>query len=163
MSFLSNFIEATKAPIVKPVEWPAGIADDHPIRKAGLCVRYWPLMVHEHIQSKIKEQKLLPLDDQTWGNDLFYYVIVATISDKSGNLLFVEDWPKLWKDRLLLDSGGDLAKDDNGELIIPPPDYMLLGEQLKKDFNTSQGNAILNVLWDEAMKYNTYFPDNSKN
>lgn len=52
---------------------------------------------------------------------------------------------------------------DDGTYQIPAPDYHIVGEWLKKQYESAQGTAIMTPLWDTALKYNGWGPSEAKN
>lgn len=166
--FLIAFSAAASKPIVKPVLWPESIPADHPIRSLSLCVRFWPVTVAATVLPKIQAK------DADWFDSLYWYIIAATVCNTDGDPSFVGAWPKIWTDLVTkgnTDAGASTAGaaeyigslDENNNLVIPPPDYRLIGDWLKETYSTPQGRTIMDPLWDQAMKYNGWGPVEGKN
>lgn len=177
--FMAAFQQAASVPVTKPVVWPEGISVDHPVRALGLTTRYWPLPVSLHLQALADEGA------KGWIGRTFWYVIAATICKKDGTSAFCDNWTEIWQQHCTdtlaeydkqsitaFESGlvsnlpprpVFLQADDNSYSPPASPDYYIVGEWLKKKFDTPQGEALMQPMWSSAMDYNGWRADDSKN
>ena len=188
MSFVAQFLSATEAPIVKNVIWPKTLAHDHPLRKLSLFVRFWPAAVqavitdavtsdkknwveptfHYIIAATICDEKGVPVFNEIWPQiwkdhveavDRTIAINVAQ-NRKDFEAASSSTLPPL-KGLPVPDPVGQY--DERKQLVIPPPDYHLIGAWLKAKYDSRQGQEILGTLWDAAMDYNGFKAESSKN
>lgn len=164
MDFASIFASAAATPIVKAVAWPSAIAEGHPIRSTGLCVRFWPIAVASYITPRIQSKS------KTWFDEIYWYVIASTICNSAGEPIFSSKWPEIWTKHVELPAFlSDLPPinqpvyDEQNNLVIPPPNYEIIGNWLKAQYDNPQGLTIMQPLWDQAMAYNGWGPSEGKN
>lgn len=178
VDFLKAFSTAAAAPVLKSIDWPDSLQADHPVRSLGLMVRYWPVAVASFFSAEAAKQ------EPSWLNNSFWYLIAASVCTKDGELAFTRNWETIWLDHVKASMTsydeaflnaplGDQVTmmgdrpvwpiNDDGTYQIPAPDYHIIGEWLKKQYESAQGMAIMTPLWDTALKYNGWGPSEAKN
>lgn len=161
LELLTNFASAASVPIVKPIVWPDTIPVDHPVRQLSLCVRFWSVAVAAHLTEIISK------GEKGWVEKIFWHVICATTCNQSGEPIFTAHWPEVWQKHLLLPVEHRQAYvpvySDTGHLVPPPPDYYILGDWLKSQYDNEQGKVIMYPLWEAALSYNGWKTGEGKN
>lgn len=174
--FMASFQKAASVPVTKSINWPDSIPAEHPVRTLGLSVRFWPMPVALHLQALADEAA------KGWIGRTYWYVIAATVCKLDGTSAFCENWSVIWQahceeslaayDKKVAETFPTVAvearpvflTDDSGNFAVPSaPDYYIVGEWLKKQFDSAQGEAIMKPLWDSSMDYNGWRADDSKN
>lgn len=175
---LASFASAAVKPIVRKVSWPDSIPDDHPIKQLQLCVRFWPVAIASHLTS------IITGNSPDWVQQIFWYVVVASTTNEVGETIFTSKWPEVWSDAvskselayrewvLLPAAPGDPTLippssigtyDETGHLVIPPPDYDLLGKWLQTQYDNPQGKLLMWPLFEAALDYNGWKIGEGKN
>ncbi len=174
--FMAAFNQAASVPVTKPVVWPDDVPVEHPVRKLGLTTRFWPISVALHIQ------QLADAGEKGWLARTYWYVIAATICKPNGELAFCDQWTTIWQEHATaalaaydkeVAAASDLADlpprptfqvDDSNQFVPPAsPDYYIVGEWLKKKFDTAQGEALMKPMWSSSLDYNGWRAEDTKN
>lgn len=183
--FLTSFMSAAAAPIVKPVVWPDTIGQAHPLRSVQLFLRFWPVWIATLIQSKIS--------GTGWYSELFWTMAAAGVCRLDGTPAFADKWDEVWAEHVdkfnsaviladlrlqmiptnasvedvktsrVLPEGCIGSYDDSGVLSVPPVDYVVLGNWLKTQYDNPQGELIFKPLVDQSLAYNGWVLSEGKN
>lgn len=163
MDYLATFKTAFSKPILKPIDWPAEVGPDHPIREAQISVRYWPPAIDSKIKAMIAAEEAK--EGGRWVKAIYWYVLAVTVMG-GDEPLFSQNWAEVWPlVQVTLPPDDPRLQPDatTGFIPLPAVDYDLLAGRVEKDFDSLQGQLIAEILFNQAMAYNGFVATEAKN